>query len=139
VPFGTDVVYKLQTTLLNCADYTASVPSPCGIDILYLLQAVLLLCANSSSLWVCFLQAILLNCADYTAWEYRWLCLVELNKEDLIHDEVAFLGRIAAASPKNYQLWNHRRKVALRRGEAFALEVRRCFRPKRRQKGNALF
>ena len=37
----------------------------------------------------------------------------------------ALTRRVATASPKNYQLWNHRRRLALARGVQHGEEVRR--------------
>jgi len=80
-----------------------------------------------------------LNPADYTAWAVRWECVVALaaaeregGEEDdgggassvaqrradrglaLLAEEDAFTRRVAReAGTKNYQLWNHRRKIAL--------------------------
>eukprot|EP00475_Leptophrys_vorax_P020511 TRINITY_DN2807_c0_g1_i5.p1 TRINITY_DN2807_c0_g1~~TRINITY_DN2807_c0_g1_i5.p1 ORF type:complete len:243 (+),score=57.35 TRINITY_DN2807_c0_g1_i5:26-730(+) len=52
-------------------------------------------------------EVIKLNAANYTAWYFRRLCLdatgVDLNAE------LAFVSKCALASPKNYQLWQHRR------------------------------
>eukprot|EP00798_Chlamydomonas_sp_ICE-L_P021427 gene21427-28392_t len=58
------------------------------------------------------------NQADYTAWQYRWLCLDALGS-DLQH-EYDFTDCIMENNAKNYQLWNHRRKCALRMGVSAA-------------------
>lgn len=68
-------------------------------------------------------QAIEMNASDYTAWEFRWQCLEALGTEELFHNEVKYLEAIAKETSKNYQLWNHRRKLALRRGSEHAEEV----------------
>ena len=48
-----------------------------------------------------------------------------------IEDELDYLSRIAVDNAKNYQLWNHRRRLAFYRGPAHGLEVCHpaiCFR-----------
>jgi Protein prenyltransferase alpha subunit repeat len=70
------------------------------------------------------MQAIHVNNADYTAWEFRWQCLAALDKMELYEKEIKFLEGIAADSPKNYQLWNLRRKLALKLGADNAEKVR---------------
>lgn len=68
-----------------------------------------------------------MNSASYTAWEWRWRCLEALaGGEAALAAEARFLAALAADSPKNYQLWNHRRRLAFERGPAHALEVRLC-------------
>jgi hypothetical protein len=74
-----------------------------------------------------------LNPADYTAWAVRWECVLALAREQegeaaaavppppsperalaLLAEEDAFTRMVAReAGTKNYQLWNHRRKIAL--------------------------
>ena len=66
------------------------------------------------------IQVIYVNSADYTAWAYRWQCLESLGNFD---DEMVFIKEMASRSPKNYQLWNHRRKFAIKRGASYAQEV----------------
>eukprot|EP01024_Parvocaulis_polyphysoides_P016836 TRINITY_DN17473_c0_g2_i6.p1 TRINITY_DN17473_c0_g2~~TRINITY_DN17473_c0_g2_i6.p1 ORF type:complete len:340 (-),score=57.58 TRINITY_DN17473_c0_g2_i6:99-1118(-) len=44
----------------------------------------------------------------YTLWEYRWKCLMALK--DSLQDEWGFCLQVLDLSPKNYQLFNHRRK-----------------------------
>lgn len=63
---------------------------------------------------------IYINSADYTAWAYRWQCLEALGRLD---DEMQFINEMASRSPKNYQLWNHRRRLAFKRGPDYAQEV----------------
>ncbi len=59
------------------------------------------------------------NAAEYSAWEWRWRCFVALDakagagKGRLVEIERAMMRRVATSSPKNYQLWNHRRKLAV--------------------------
>mmetsp|Transcript_8742 Transcript_8742/g.18637 ORF Transcript_8742/g.18637 Transcript_8742/m.18637 type:complete len:399 (+) Transcript_8742:366-1562(+) len=57
------------------------------------------------------------NQADYTAWQYRWMCLEALNTNV---DDYAFTDNIMQDNAKNYQLWNHRRKCALKMGVSAA-------------------
>ncbi len=58
------------------------------------------------------------NAAEYSAWEWRWQCFVALSDKagkdrgHLVEMERAMMRRVATSSPKNYQLWNHRRKLA---------------------------
>ncbi len=66
------------------------------------------------------IQVIYVNSADYTAWAYRWQCLESLGNLD---DEMVFIKEMASRSPKNYQLWNHRRRFAFKRGASYAQEV----------------
>lgn len=67
-------------------------------------------------------RAILLNPSDVTAWTYRHvivtkmcaaMCGVEGRHTDasmkLLESEFAYVERLAKTSPKNYQLWEHRR------------------------------
>eukprot|EP01023_Acetabularia_acetabulum_P035793 TRINITY_DN33785_c0_g1_i3.p1 TRINITY_DN33785_c0_g1~~TRINITY_DN33785_c0_g1_i3.p1 ORF type:complete len:310 (+),score=27.46 TRINITY_DN33785_c0_g1_i3:166-1095(+) len=44
----------------------------------------------------------------YTLWEYRWQCFLAL--EESLHTEWDFCLQVLNLSPKNYQLFNHRRK-----------------------------
>ncbi|KAL0056146.1 hypothetical protein WJX82_008090 [Trebouxia sp. C0006] len=73
---------------------------------------------SSRALWLTQ-EVIYVNSADYTAWAYRWHCLESLGNLD---DEMAFIKEMASRSPKNYQLWNHRRKFAFKRGASYAQE-----------------
>lgn len=58
------------------------------------------------------------NSADYTAWQHRWDTLTALQAN--LQNECVFTERVAEDSIKNYQLWNHRRKIALAMGPAAA-------------------
>ncbi|DBB06477.1 TPA: CAAX geranylgeranyltransferase alpha subunit [Trebouxia sp. C0004] len=73
---------------------------------------------SSRALWLTQ-EVIYVNSADYTAWAYRWQCLESLGNLD---DEMVFIKEMASRSPKNYQLWNHRRKFAFKRGASYAQE-----------------
>ena len=68
-------------------------------------------------------QVILINSANYTAWDLRWRCLQALPPAHMVR-EAAYLERMLDLNPKNYQLWNYRRRFALHRGAAHAPEVR---------------
>ncbi|GAX74302.1 hypothetical protein CEUSTIGMA_g1751.t1 [Chlamydomonas eustigma] len=61
---------------------------------------------------------IRLNMADYTAWQLRWLCVEALDNK--LEEEYQFTEDIMKTNAKNYQLWNHRRKIALKAGPAAA-------------------
>ena len=59
------------------------------------------------------------NSADYSAWALRWACAQEAvaaappdGAASPLLDELRFTEELAEESPKNYQLWNHRRLVA---------------------------
>lgn len=54
-------------------------------------------------------EIILHNSANYTAWVYRRLCIKKLKK--CLKNELAFVRTWAEESPKNYQVWHHRRWV----------------------------
>jgi protein farnesyltransferase/geranylgeranyltransferase type-1 subunit alpha len=53
------------------------------------------------------------NSANYTAWSYRRACLVALQSS--VDAELQYCERIARQTPKNYQLWHHRRSLISRR------------------------
>lgn len=88
-----------------------------------------------------------INSAHYTVWEWRWRSIVALGAiagyDDTIisapkentdaltsteekisaqDHEAMLMQRVAIDNPKNYQLWNHRRKYAMARGAAFCHE-----------------
>ena len=59
------------------------------------------------------------NSADYSAWALRWACAQAAvagaapdGASSPLLDELRFTEELAEESPKNYQLWNHRRLVA---------------------------
>ncbi|KAK9840919.1 hypothetical protein WJX81_000336 [Elliptochloris bilobata] len=69
------------------------------------------------------MEVIHMNSASYSAWEWRWRCLEALGGgPPVLAAEARLLADLAAARPKNYQLWNHRRRLALKRGAAHAPE-----------------
>jgi protein farnesyltransferase/geranylgeranyltransferase type-1 subunit alpha len=49
----------------------------------------------------------------------RWLCVQSLG-EGALGEELAFTHGVMMENAKNYQLWNHRRLVALKVGRALA-------------------
>lgn len=64
-----------------------------------------------------------LNSSNYTVWEWRWRCIQALGgitKHVRIEEEL--MQRVVHDNPKNYQLWNHRRRFALARGIQHAEE-----------------
>ena len=69
------------------------------------------------------MQVIYINSASYTAWEIRWRCL-EALPDLFLQKEAVFLDEMLDMNPKNYQLWNYRRRFALKRGKLFEEEVR---------------
>lgn len=48
-----------------------------------------------------------LNSANYTAWSFRRKILFALEKN--LEEELVWVADIAGGTPKNYQLWHHRR------------------------------
>lgn len=54
-------------------------------------------------------RVIELNAANYTAWQFRRECIFKLNYD--LQKELEFSKEIAKGSPKNYQLWWHRRII----------------------------
>merc|ERR1719361_1792838 len=54
-------------------------------------------------------RIIRLNAANYMAWQFRRECIFKLNYD--LTKELAFSREIAEKSPKNYQLWWHRRII----------------------------
>ncbi len=69
-------------------------------------------------------QVININSASYPAWAYRWQCLEALGTSEILRREQTFLEHIAASNVKNYQLWNHRRRLAFTLGLNSAHDVR---------------
>ena len=58
---------------------------------------------------ICCKDAIACNPANYTAWVYLRSCLEKLNCN--LYDELKYCDQMGKDHPKNYQLWNHRRKL----------------------------
>ena len=61
--------------------------------------------------------AIELNPANYTAWYFRRLCLFALRDRTSLKDEFSFVSKCAANTPKNYQIWFHRRMIVEKTGD----------------------
>jgi protein farnesyltransferase/geranylgeranyltransferase type-1 subunit alpha len=57
-------------------------------------------------------EVIALNAANYTAWHFRRLVLDELKAD--LHAELEFVSELGLNSPKNYQIWYHRRAIVER-------------------------
>jgi len=70
------------------------------------------------------------NSADYTAWQARWEALTRPGDGDgdaraarvaaALREERGFTTAVSLVNVKNYQLWNHRRKLAQARPRARA-------------------
>jgi protein farnesyltransferase/geranylgeranyltransferase type-1 subunit alpha len=56
-----------------------------------------------------------LNAAHYTAWHFRRQCLFALKKD--LAAELDFIEQVALNTPKNYQIWHHRRAVVEQYGD----------------------
>ncbi|KAG1679478.1 hypothetical protein FOA52_011077 [Chlamydomonas sp. UWO 241] len=78
------------------------------------LRAVLASGEKSARVLELTAEMIEYNQADYTAWQLRWLCVEALGAD--LESEEAMTDRVLHDNAKNYQLWNYRRKVALKRG-----------------------
>lgn len=71
-----------------------------------------------------------INSANYSVWQWRWMCFESLYdnaaneslKNGFMLKELYLIRSVATQNPKNYQLWNHRRKLAFKRGKCFAGE-----------------
>ena len=64
---------------------------------------------------------IKLSSANYGAWDWHWRCWEACGYQP--QPELDLMRQIAADNPKNYQLWNFRRRFALQRGLTHALQV----------------
>lgn len=67
-------------------------------------------------------QVINVNASNYNAWEVRWRCL-QILPCSFMEKEAEFLEQMLMHNPKNYQLWNYRRRFAFHRGPEHASEV----------------
>ncbi|CAN0406020.1 unnamed protein product, partial [Discosporangium mesarthrocarpum] len=54
------------------------------------------------------------SASHYTAWHFRRRCLFAVGAD--LRAELTFVEEVAGENPKNYQIWYHRRAVALRMG-----------------------
>ena len=59
-------------------------------------------------------QLLNINPAHYTVWEFRRECVFALNRSP-VH-ELDFVDEFADNNPKNYQIWYHRRAIAMQVG-----------------------
>jgi len=59
--------------------------------------------------------AIHFNPANYTAWQFRRACLYALESD--LGEELMYIAQRAAITPKNYQLWYHRRTIVEKYGD----------------------
>lgn len=85
-----------------------------------LLQAMVTAQEKSQrALWISA-EAIKLSSANYGAWDWHWRCWEACGHQP--GPELHLMQQIAADNPKNYQLWNFRRRFALHRGPAHAQE-----------------
>lgn len=60
-------------------------------------------------------EVVAVNAANYTAWHFRRLLLDDLKKD--LREELRFIGDKISRSPKNYQVWYHRRAVVEKLGD----------------------
>ncbi|KAK9833119.1 hypothetical protein WJX74_007924 [Apatococcus lobatus] len=89
-------------------------------DIYGLLRAMIKADEKSQrALWISA-EAIKLSSANYGAWDWHWRCWEACGHQP--GPELRLMQEIAADNPKNYQLWNFRRRFALHRGPANAQE-----------------
>lgn len=77
--------------------------------------------AFSSSTLSLTAHIISLNSANYTAWDFRRRCLDHLltplpSNERILRwqNEISYIDEVARQTPKNYQLWHHRRAIVER-------------------------
>lgn len=68
------------------------------------------------------------NSANYSVWQWRWKCFEEFatnsgrygaKKTSIVQKELNMMKAVAIDNPKNYQLWNHRRKFSDFRGNDY--------------------
>ncbi|KAK9864909.1 hypothetical protein WJX84_000659 [Apatococcus fuscideae] len=89
-------------------------------DVLGLLRAMIKAGETSHrALWISA-EAIKLSSANYSAWDWHWRCWEACGHQ--AEPELQLMQQIASDNPKNYQLWNFRRRFAVHRGAAYALE-----------------
>lgn len=74
-----------------------------------------------------------INSADYSAWAWRWTCFLALFEEakqqgnaqwqpELVLFEKQMMKTVVTGNPKNYQVWNYRRKMVELQGPACVKE-----------------
>lgn len=100
--------------------------SPSKLIIAFLSCGLLLVTFTNQALAIevrgLYEQVIAVNASDYNAWEVRWRCL-QILPHTFMEKEAEFLDRMLMYYPKNYQLWNYRRRFAFHRGAEHASEV----------------
>ena len=73
------------------------------------------------------------NSADYSAWSWRWRCFLVLfekasregttrRQSEMILFEKQMMKNVVTGNPKNYQVWNYRRKMVALQGAACVKE-----------------
>jgi len=82
--------------------------SPQFVDVMDLFRAILKKNEISERSFALSEKVIESNSANYTAWHVRRLCLLEVPTLSVL-DELDFTADVAQRTPKNYQLWHHRR------------------------------
>ena len=111
-------VYSYMHAYINIYSYTV-VPisySPQFTDTMNYFRAMVH--ANEQSIRALHITkaAIEQNSANYSAWYYRRKCLEALqgHPEADLQKELEFIREMSMESPKNYQLWHHRRCIVER-------------------------
>jgi protein farnesyltransferase/geranylgeranyltransferase type-1 subunit alpha len=85
--------------------------SPQFIDTMNYFRAFYAADERSERAFAVTAAVIALNPANYSAWHLRRLCLAVLRPklENCLRDELSFVEGLIMESPKNYQIWFHRR------------------------------
>jgi len=83
-------------------------------------------------------RVIELNSANYTCWQFRRQCLAELRPGRLLQDELNYTRNIALESPKNYQVWYHRRVLVDRLAKALESEEKETDNVENRNKAPSI-
>jgi len=79
------------------------------IEVMDYFRAVLTRKEISDRAFLLSKKVINLVSANYTAWQFRRQCIEKLGKN--LDTELAYTRKIALDSPKNYQVWYHRRVI----------------------------
>jgi len=86
------------------------------VKVMDVFRAVLAAGERSARALALTAQVIDHNAANYTAWQFRRACLQELGSD--LRAELDFVQAVADDSPKNYQVWFHRRRIVELLGDA---------------------